>query len=123
MGEDLKDIGTRCYQFSLMVFDLIKSVQIDPIFKFLVNQLLRSATSIGANVIEGKSSSSRKELARYYQIALKSANETKYWLCLLRDGNKLQSELFEKVLNEVEQLSRIIGKSVISLKTTTKSTV
>ena len=112
----MKDIKERCYQFSLMVFDLIRSIQVDPIFKFLVNQLLRSSTSIGANVIEGKASSSRRELTRYYQIALKSANETKYWLCLLRDGNELQSNNLEKVLDEVDQISKILGKSVVSLK-------
>ncbi|MGV3510007.1 MAG: four helix bundle protein [Sphingobacteriaceae bacterium] len=41
----------------------------------------KSATSIGANVVEGKSGSSRKDFRNFYTIALKSANETKYWIC------------------------------------------
>ncbi|MES2417364.1 MAG: four helix bundle protein [Bacteroidota bacterium] len=49
----------------------------DSTFQFLIN-LLRSATSIGANVVEGKAGSSRKDFKNVYNIALKSANETKY---------------------------------------------
>jgi len=52
----------------------------------VTDQLIRSATSIGANIIEGKSASSKKDFIRYYEIAFKSANETKYWLGLLRDA-------------------------------------
>lgn len=110
------DIKDRCYQFSLKIFNLVRSIQIDPLFKFLIHQLLRSATSIGANVTEGKSSSSRRELTRYFQIALKSANETKYWLSLIRDSQNLPQENFKFILDEADQISRILGKSIVSLK-------
>jgi four helix bundle protein len=111
-----EDINSRTFRFSIMVFNLVKTIQIEPTFMFLINQLLRSATSIGANVIEGKSSSSRKELTRYYQIALKSANETKYWLLLLQEVIQTKSELLLSILDECEQLSKILGKSVVNLK-------
>jgi four helix bundle protein len=52
----------------------------------IIDQLIRSATSIGANLIEARAASSRLEFKRFYEISLKSANETKYWLCLLRDA-------------------------------------
>lgn len=64
-----------------------------------LNQLIRSATSVGANLFEARASSSRLEFKKFYEIALKSANETKYWLCMLRDA-KLSSET---IINDLPQ--------------------
>ena len=58
----------------------------------IADQLIRSATSIGANLTESKASSSRREFKKFYEIALKSANETKYWLGLLRDSGLADKE-------------------------------
>lgn len=80
------------------------------------DQLLRSATSIGANTVEAKSSSSRKDFIRFYEIALKSANETKYWLCLLRDATEADKVEVSKLLSEAEELSNMLGASVLTLK-------
>ena len=81
----------------------------------VINQLIRSATSIGANVVEAKSSSSRRDYIKFFEIALKSANETKYWLILIKelvsDKNKA-----EELLAEVDEISKIIGSSVLTLK-------
>lgn len=82
----------------------------------LVRQLLRSATSIGANVVEAKNSSSRLEFKRFYEIALKSANETLYWLNLLKDGYELNDEKLSFLLREVDELTRILAVSVLKLK-------
>jgi four helix bundle protein len=64
----------------------LKSKKWDSLSLVIVKQLMRSSVSFGANVTEAKNSSSRLEFKRYYEIALKSANESKYWICLLRDG-------------------------------------
>ncbi len=77
---------------------------------------MRSSTSIGANIVEAKSSSSKREFIRYYQIALKSANETKYWLCLLRDSKLVQKTPVNKILNEAVELSNMLGASVLTMK-------
>lgn len=69
-----QDIKVRCYNFSLKILKFISSNEVDRIFNPIIDQLLRSSTSIGANIIEGKSASSKKEFIRYYEIALKSAN-------------------------------------------------
>ena len=87
-----EDIKTRRYSFSLQVIGFIETLEIKKVYFSITNQLLRSATSIGANIIEAKSASSKKDFINFYQIALKSANETKYWLCLLRDGLKIDNE-------------------------------
>ncbi|PJC02288.1 MAG: hypothetical protein CO073_00265 [Candidatus Komeilibacteria bacterium CG_4_9_14_0_8_um_filter_36_9] len=71
--------------------------------------------SIGANIIEAKSSSSRKEFCRYYQIALRSANESKYWLCLLRDGFNVTKDV-NSLLNEIIEISKILATSILTIR-------
>lgn len=75
----------RTFCFSLEIIRYLKLLPQDYVNQTIGKQLLRSATSIGANVIEAQAGSSRKDFSNYYQIALKSANETKYWLELLID--------------------------------------
>ena len=82
----------------------------------LLNQLVRSATSIGANIIEAKAASSKRDFGRFYDIALKSANETKYWLCLLRDGMNIPSTTIAPLLQEAKELGNILGASLITLR-------
>jgi four helix bundle protein len=73
-----QDIKVRCYNFSLKTLKFISSNEVERKYNPIIDQLLRSSTSIGANIIEAKSSSSKREFIKYYEIALKSANETKY---------------------------------------------
>jgi four helix bundle protein len=82
------DLKTRCYQFSL---DLIKFIDTLPNQRscyIIADQLLRSGMSVGANLVEATASSSRLEFKKFHEISLKSANETKYWLGLLRVQGK-----------------------------------
>ena len=78
---------------------------------------MRSAMSIGANVVEAVNSSSRLEFKRYYEIALKSGNETKYWFCILRDGFEINDTEIKTLLKESDELCKILASSIISLKT------
>jgi four helix bundle protein len=71
------DLKIRCYKFSLEVINLTNSLPNKRSAWIIFEQLVRSATSIGANLIEAKASSSRLEFKKFYEIALKSANETK----------------------------------------------
>ena len=80
------------------------------------DQLLRSATSVGANLIEAKSSSSKRDFIKFYEIALKSANETKYWLSLLKDSELTPAGNNQTVLNEVDEISKMIGSSLLTMK-------
>lgn len=111
------DIKYRCYKFSLEIIKFIGSLDIKKIYNSVLDQLLRSATSIGANVIEGKSGSSKKDLIKFYQIALKSANETKYWLCLIRDSFEvIDKTTIKQLLTEVSEIASILAASIITLK-------
>lgn len=111
------ELKFRAYKYSLLVINLLSKLSHDQINKIIIDQLLRAATSIGANIIEAQSASSKKDFARYYEIALKSSNETKYWLCLLRDTpNNLDKKQVNNALNEVVEISKIIAASIITLK-------
>jgi four helix bundle protein len=82
----------------------------------IANQLLRSATSIGANIVEAQASSSKKEFTNFLNYALKSANESKFWLALLRDSGKAKKELVNNLLSETKQLANILASSILTLK-------
>ena len=116
MNGEVKDIRHRCYSLSLSVIRFIGKLSIERTYFSLIDQLLRSTTSIGANIIEAKSAHSRKDFIKFYEISLKSANETKYWLCLLRDGLKVDKEKLNEILNETDEISRIIASIIIKLK-------
>ena len=106
----------RTYYFSLSIIKLVSTFPNNKIYWVISDQLLRSATSIGANIIEAKASSSKKDFIKFYQIALKSANETKYWLCLLRDGTEIDNNKIIKLLDEAKEISNMLGSSVLTLK-------
>ena len=80
------NVKIRAYKLSLEIIKFINQLPQKKAFWIIGDQLLRSITSIGANMIEGRSSSSRKEFVKFYEISLKSTNESKYWLCLFRDS-------------------------------------
>jgi four helix bundle protein len=72
------DLKLRCYKFSLEIIALTDKLPNKRSAWIITDQLIRSATSIGANLIEARASSSRLEFKKFYEIALKSSNETKY---------------------------------------------
>ena len=114
--KEFKDIKLRCYNFSLSIIQLIDSINIKKIFYPLINQLLRSSTSVGANLVEARSAHSKKDFIKFYEISLKSSNETKYWLCLLRDGLKIDKNKIDNLLSEINEISKIIASIIIKLK-------
>ncbi len=110
------DLKQRTYCYSLEIIRLLENTSNDYITCTLGKQLLRSATSIGANVMEAKSSSSRKDFINYYSYSLKSANETKFWLQLLKDSGKLPKDKIEPLLKETYELSNILAACILSMK-------
>ena len=82
----------------------------------LGKQLLRSATSVGANVAEAQSASSRRDFINGYTHALKSANESKFWLGLLKDSGRASAEPVDGLLQESREISNILAASILTLK-------
>lgn len=68
------------------------------------------------HLIEAKSSSSKRDFIKFYEIALKRCNETIYWLCLLRDGKLIEAEKLKPLITEVTEISKMIGSSLLTLK-------
>lgn len=110
------DIKYRCYDFSISTVKYLKAGKWDTLSLIVVKQVLRSAMSIGANVVEGGNSSSKIEFKRYYEIALKSSNETKYWLCILRDGFEVKDDDLKRLLKECDEISKILAASILTIK-------
>jgi len=110
------DIKYRCYNFSLDTVRYLKDKNWNSFSSIVAKQLMRSAMSIGANVVEAANSSSRTEFKRYYEIALKSGNETKYWICILRDGFEIKENELKLLLKECDEICRILASSILSLK-------
>jgi four helix bundle protein len=108
------NIRHRCFYFSKDIISLIKQTKIEKIFFSIYDQLLRSATSIGANVVEGKAGSTKRDWKNYYLIALKSANETKYWLCLIRDTMNCDKNKINEFVKEADEISNILATIIIS---------
>jgi len=107
------DLRTRSYKFSLSVIALIDKLPNKRVYWIISDQLLRSATSIGANIVEAKASSSKKDFIRFYQIALKSANETDYWLSLLGDISRVE---INKLVSEVREICKMLASSLLTMK-------
>ena len=110
------DLKKRSYSYALEVIKFLIALNGDYITRTICKQLLRSATSVGANIIEARSSSSKKDFANFYSYALKSANETKFWLGLLRDSGKISADKIQPLLDEVTELTNILASSILTIK-------
>lgn len=106
----------RLIKFSLTIINLCKHIRSDRNLWPIADQILRSGTSIGANVIEARASSSKKDYLRYFEIALKSANESKYWLLLIKEATMINQELTDQLLKEVEEISNVIAAGILTMK-------
>ncbi len=106
----------RLYTFTLKLIELIDSLPKDNVSRRIGDQLLRSGTSIIGNYIEGQSASSKKDFANYINTSLKSANESKLWLSLLKDSKRLKPDSIKFFLDELEEFSKIFASSLLKLR-------
>ena len=108
----------RVYKFALDIIKFVEEIPKEQTSRIIIisGQLLRSATSIGANVVEVQGASSRKDYTNFFTYALKSANETKFWLGLLRDSGKAEREATDKLLKETTEIANILAASILTLK-------
>ena len=109
-------IRDKSYQFALEIIKVYKYLQNEKKEFLLSKQLLRSGTSIGANVEEAIGGQSKKDFFAKLSIAYKETRETHYWLRLLRDSEYLTSQQAEKLLSECDELLRILGSIQLSIQ-------
>jgi four helix bundle protein len=110
-----KDIIKRTFEFSVGVINLTNNIGKDSLsLKVLLSQLLRAATSIGANIEEAQAAESKADFIHKYNIALKEARETKYWLRLLGACNIISEQNISGYLQESDEIARVIAQIVIN---------
>ena len=97
------DFTNRLYSFTLSLIEFLDELPADNISKRIGDQLLRSGTSIIGNYIEGQAASSKKDFTNYFNTSLKSANESKLWLAILRDSGRAKPEKTKEFLNELDE--------------------
>ena len=116
MNEEKENIiVSKSYAFALDVIKLYK-VLIDKKEFVLSKQILRSGTSIGANIHEAVASESKKDFVHKLGIAVKEARETSYWLNLLKDSNYITIDEFNKLNNSCDELVRILNSIILTTK-------
>lgn len=99
------------------------SVRLIPLYKKLLEnheyiisrQLMRSGTSVGANVQEATAAQSRRDFINKMSIAAKEAKETRYWLIILSEGNMIEYD-FPQLLGEIDEIIKILSKIIITAK-------
>jgi four helix bundle protein len=108
-------IISKSYTFALKIVDLYKFL-IDKKEYVMSKQILRSGTSVGANVHEAIASESKRDLIHKLGIALKEARETSYWLNLLKDGMFITLEKFFELIEDCNALTRILNSIILTTK-------
>ena len=106
----------KSMDFAVRIVDLYKYLCVDKRDFILSKQLLRSGTSIGANVHEAVYAQSRKDFVAKLSIALKEASETKYWLKLLRNTNYLTDIQYESINNYCSEVLKILTSIIKNSK-------
>jgi four helix bundle protein len=111
-----EEFKRRVYKFALDVIGFVDRLLTEQTSRIITDQLLRSTTSIGANVIEAQAASSRKDYTNFLTHALKSANECKFWLGLLRDSGRGDKEAVNRLLREATEIANILATSILTLR-------
>jgi four helix bundle protein len=108
-------IYKKTIKFSISLISLYKLLILNKEY-IISRQLLRSGTSIGANVQEATAAQSRKDFINKMSIAAKEAKETRYWLIILSEGQMADYD-FQHLLLEIDEIIKILSKIIITSKT------
>src|SRR5436190_16511320 len=109
-------IAKKTYAFALNIVSLYKQLIEEKREYVLSKQLLRSGTSIGANVNEAICAQSKRDFVHKLSIALKETRETDYWLNLLKDSNYITIERFDKTISDCTEIFKILSSIILTTK-------
>lgn len=118
MARKVIDIRERTMDYAVRAVKLFRYLQKtrDEVARVIGRQYLRSATSIGANLVEGLSGESRRDFLHKYGIAQKEARESLYWLTLLKRANVVAGTRLRDILDETDQIVAILTSIVVKTK-------
>lgn len=115
-----RDIRERTFAFAVRIIKLCRYLEKNQdVSKSLVSQLIRSGTSIGANLEEAQSGQSKPDFISKNSIALKEARETNYWLRLISETTKFELSIDKGIIDliqESEEIKKIIASIIVSAK-------
>ena len=114
----MEKLDERTYKFALRVLKLVDVLPRTTKGEILGRQVLRSGTSIGANIEEAYAASSKRDFSNKMSIALKEARETHFWLRLIRDSGLIPDRQIEPLIQEALEVKLILGKTVATSKKT-----
>lgn len=106
----------KTYAFALKIISVYKHLSVEKREFVLSKQLLRSGTSIGANMEEAQGGQSQRDFLAKISISYKEARESSYWIRLLRDSDYLTAEEANSLLNDCDEIIKIIGSIQKSIK-------
>src|SRR5438132_1019804 len=106
----------RCIAFSAEVIQQVSALRRTATGRHIAEQLLRSATSIGANVHEARGAESRADFIHKIQVALKEARETHYWLSVVHQSKLLPDFSIGNLSKECNELCAILARSAITAR-------
>lgn len=109
-------IEKKSFDFAIRIVNLYKYLNVEKKEYILSKQMLRSGTSIGANVAEAEQAQSRSDFVSKMNIALKETSETKYWISLLQATNYLTDEEVPSILADCIELEKILVSIIKSSK-------
>ena len=108
-------VKEKSKKFAIRIVNLFKYLSQNKEF-VLSNQILRSGTSIGANIAESECAASKKDFTNKLYIALKECNETLYWLELLFETQYVDEKLYKSLLFDCEEIKKILITTTKTLK-------
>jgi four helix bundle protein len=109
-------LKTKSYNFAIRIVHLSQYLQGERKEYVLSKQVLRSGTAIGALIREAEYGQSRADFVNKLSIALKEANETEYWINLLKDTSFIDASLFESLILDCKELLRLLIASIKTAK-------
>ncbi|WP_439129856.1 four helix bundle protein [Polaribacter sp.] len=101
-------LQNKSYDFALLIVNLCKQIMTNKKEYILSKQLLRSGTSVGANIIEANGAISKADFSAKMSISYKESLETKYWLSLLKDSYYINENEFSELFNKADEISKIL---------------
>lgn len=115
-ASNIYDLEERTAKFGESIIVFCKTLSADPILTPLINQLVRSATSVGANYMEANGASSRRDFNNKIFICKKEAQETKHWLRMIAVHSGKRKEEIRLLWKEAQELTLIFQKITSSIK-------
>lgn len=110
----MEKLDERTYRFALRIVKLVSALPHTMEGEVLGRQVLRSGTSIGANIEEAYGGSSKRDFTNKMSTAFKEARETHFWLRLIRDAGLIPAKRIEPLVQEALEIKLILAKTVVT---------